>query len=75
MSVILPVLGSVSLRDRFQCGRANEDVNIENYCSHWDQAHHGVVVEHVLEFVILPSGKSEIGRVRSEARCFDSKVT
>lgn len=55
VTVVLPMFGVVSLRNRLQLGRPNEHVGVKDYGGHWDQTHHGVVVGHVLEFVILPS--------------------
>lgn len=60
MAVVLPVFGGVALRDRGQCGRSDEHVGDEDDDADWNQSQHGVEVEHILEFVPLPSVNTRV---------------
>lgn len=60
MAVVLPVFGMVALRDRGQGGWSYEHVGDEDYDADWYQPHHGVEVEHILEFVPLPSVNTRV---------------
>lgn len=55
MAMVLPVLGLVAGWDGRELRRPDKHVGIEYDQPHGDQAHHGVVVEHILELDILPS--------------------
>lgn len=60
VAVILPVLWVVSLRNGLKLRWTNEDVGVEDYSSDRDEADHRIVVEHVFELVVLPSGNKAI---------------
>lgn len=63
MTMVLPMFWSVSLRNRSERGRSNEHVRVEDDTGHWYHSNHKVVVEHILEFVPLPSVKFKLFRL------------
>lgn len=56
VAVILPVLGFIAIRYGSQLSRSNEHIGVKHYRGNRNQPDHQVVMEHVLEFVPLPSG-------------------
>lgn len=55
VTVVLPVLRTVAFRDRCELSWANEHIRAEDDGCDWNQPHHQVEVQHILELVVLPS--------------------
>lgn len=68
VTMVLPVLRSVSVRDGSQLSRSNKHVGIKDDQAHRNNTNHEVVMEHILKFVILPS---EIAKIAVKVMCVE----
>lgn len=66
MSVVLPVLWDVTIRYFGQLGWSYEHVGVEDDGGDRYQTDHDVVMEHVLEFVPLPSAAKQHRKISTK---------